>query len=112
MAFFFVNPLIVGSVYLGMLVIGTAAKAIKNRHDRAICMVIASLFVAFIAPLFFVCPPGALFCIAFAGILAWVFMPHDKEPVQKPKCAQKPVCDLSEDDVIDVEVISVTTIED
>jgi predicted tellurium resistance membrane protein TerC len=103
-AFFFVNPLIVGSVYLALLVIRSSAKCISDTASRFICMSIACLAFAFIAPLFFVAFPGLLVCAIFAAVLIWAFAWSNK--AQTPKQPNK-----QEDDVIDVEVISVTTIE-
>ena len=110
-AFFFVNPLIVGSVYVALFLIRSAAKAIPDTVSRFICLSIACLFIAFIAPLFFVAFPGIAFCAVFALLLIWVFAWSNKShhrastPTAEPEQAQ-------EDDVIDVEVISVTTIKE
>ena len=40
-AIFFINPLIVGSVYVAFIVFRMAAKSIRNKHDRQ--MVIAAM---------------------------------------------------------------------
>ena len=108
LVFFLINPLIVGSVYIGFLLLRAAAKSIRNKQDRFWALLIAALFIAFIAPMFFAVFPGALFCIAFAGLLTWVFYPHDKRHVQTAKCDQRPLRGAKED-IIDVEVISSQT---
>ena len=108
-AIFFLNPLIIGSVYVGLLILRTAAKSIRNKHDRMWAFAIVSLFVAFIAPMFFAIYPGWIFCVAFAGLLTWVFYPCDKEPMKTANCDEKPLSG-PEKDIIDVEVISVKTI--
>ena len=110
-AFFFVNPLIVGSVYVALFIIRAAAKAIPDTTSRFICMSIACLFIAFIAPLFFVAFPGIAVCALFAALLIWVFAWSNKSHHRAstpPANAQQP----PEDDAIDVEVISVTTIKE
>ena len=110
-AFFFVNPLIVGSVYVALFVIRAAAKAIPDTASRFIAMSIACLFIAFIAPLFFVAFPGIAVCALFAALLIWVFAWSNKShhhPISPATDTQQ----ASEDDVIEAEVISITTIKE
>ena len=110
-AFFFVNPLIVGSVYLALLVIRSSAKCISDTASRFICMSIACLAFAFIAPLFFVAFPGIAVCALFAALLIWVFAWSGKSH----HCAPTPTAEAqqdAQDDVIEAEVISITTIKE
>ena len=108
-AVFFINPLIVGSVYVAFIVFRIAAKSIRNKHDRFWAILVAALFVAFITPLFFAVFPGFLFCAAFAGLLTWAFYPHDKTHIQPAYRDERPFYGPHED-VIDAEVISEKTI--
>ena len=108
-AIFFINPLIVGSVYVAFIVFRMAAKSIHNKHDRFWAILVAALFVAFIAPLVFAVFPGFLFCAAFAGLLTWAFYPHDKTHVQSAyRYEESPYG--PQEDVIDAEIISEKTI--
>ena len=110
-AFFLVNPLIVGSVYVALFIIRAAAKAIPDTVSRFIAMSIACLFIAFIAPLFFVAFPGIAVCALFAALLIWVFAwsnkPHHRAPAPTTEAQQD-----AQDDVIEAEVISITTIKE
>ena len=110
-AFFFVNPLIVGSVYVALFIIRSAAKAISDTTTRFIAMSIACLFIAFIAPLFFVVFPGIAVCALFAALLIWVFAWSNKSHHRAPAPVTEPQ-QPQENDIIDVEVISVTTIKE
>lgn len=73
-------------------------------------MGIASLFVGLIAPLFFQHYPGIVFGIAFAAVLTWVFTPTDVIAQEEPVIDSRAPTGGS-DEIIDVEVISVETIE-
>jgi hypothetical protein len=104
-AFFFVNPLIVGSVYVALLIIRSASKCISDLPSRFICMSIVCLSLAFIAPFFFVVFPGFAVCALFAFVLIWSFAWHNKTPTKKPVQQEDP-------NIIDVEVISETIYEE
>jgi len=109
-AFFLANPKIVGTVYAGYIVFHITSKSINNLFDRYVAMGIASLFVGLIAPLFFQHYPGVLFGIAFAAVLTWVFTPTDVIAQEESDVDSRPLTGGS-DEIIDVEVISVETIE-
>lgn len=104
------SPAIVGSIYAGFVILHFTSKYIQNTFDRYMAMSVAALFVAFIAPLFFVVFPGFAFCLAFAALLVWVFTPTSKDMPEQANDDSKASTEAS-DDIIDIEVISVDTVE-
>ena len=105
LAFLFVNPIIIGSVYIGMLIIRAASRATANTVNRFVGMLLTCIMVAFVTAtaLGMTWIPAAL----FAGVLAWVFAIPAEQPAKPHDCDEKP--QYEESDVIDVEVISERT---
>lgn len=108
-AFLLMSPIVVGSVYAGFIILHYAAKYIQNTLDRYVAMSVASLFAAFIAPMFFATHPGFAFCLAFAAFLVWVFTPFSKDMPEQANDDSRAFTEASEG-IIDIDVISVKTV--
>jgi len=109
-AFLFVNPIIIGSVYAGFVVFHFASKHITDRFNRTVSMFVAAISVALLLPIVLETSSNIFVSIAFAAFLTWVFTPADKDIPEEPIVDQRPFTEAS-DEIIDVEVISVETIE-
>ena len=108
--FLIINPVVIGSVYAGFVVFHFASKHIANKLDRTVSMFIAAISVSLLLPMVLQTPFSIWLRIAFAAILTWVFTPDDKDTVKTFIVDQKPVTEYS-DEILEAEVISVTTIE-
>lgn len=109
-AILFVNPLVIGAVYAGFVVFHFASKRIVNKFDRLISMFVAAITVSLILPIVLECTFNIFASVAFAALLTWVFTPDDKDIPEEPIVDQSPITEPS-DEIIEAEVISVTTIE-
>ena len=73
-------------------------------------MFVAAISVALLLPIVLETSANIFVSIAFAALLTWVFTPADKDMPKEPIIDQKPFTEAS-DEIIEAEVISVTTIE-
>lgn len=103
-AFLFADPFIVGSIYIGMLILKVSAQCIQDTGARFICMAIACWSVAFIAPFFFNATP--LFCLLFAAVLTWVYAMEQQTPTQTHNSDEKPLAAQKNDvEIVDAEIV-------